>query len=185
MPDDDNNGEKPAKKPKPGLKTGSGDIDRFLQELEKLRKRGSTGAEPSRAAKPPRVVPKSKAVPVVPVVKPVRKPMVTPPSQAATRVESLPLATIIMPAGPKGPTGPAASPIFRQGQTADAPVASFSGLGVSAGAMPGVRTEFGANLITLLSQRNNVPLAFALMEILGPPLSKKHAQPQPPPPESS
>lgn len=140
-----------------GVRTGSSDMDRFLQEIEKLRKRNAgDGDEPRKSARGTR----PKAVPTVaPVKRPKRSdaPPAVPPSR---RVERLPAATVL----PSPPAfEPEPSPITRSApQPTDAPA-------VSRTPRPEPKTAFGKDLLALLANKQSLPVAVVLQEILGPP----------------
>jgi hypothetical protein len=152
----------------PGVKTGTSDMDRFLQEIEKLRKRAAEGGEEPKkpVAKPtknPRTVPT-----VSPPSKSKRKEL--PPTVAPSRrIEQLPTATVVPPPVPPPQHFPAdlgASIASTAPQLTDRPM-------VSRAAVPAATTAFGKNLFGMLSNKQSLPMAVVLQEILGPPKSKQ------------
>lgn len=149
-------------RPKPGKPAGT-DIDRFLEEIDKLRKRSAgepatakptvakpvvarpmkTGPAPTiEPTKRKRAVAESAAVPTVPVVAPRRadpvstSPVVTRPAQ---------LAALAQPGRPS----------------------------VTAPSRLTPKTEFAAQLSGLLQGKNALQLAVVLQEVLGPPKCRR------------
>lgn len=131
-------------------RSGSGDIDRFLEEIDKLRKKPA-GDATGPAAPPP--VARKVATPIadVPTVEP-RRPRVADPIRPASRLDDLPVAPIVTP--PSKPL-PIAKPTAAPGRA------------------PMVQTEFGKQLMALLATKQAVPMAVVLHEILGPPKSRQ------------
>lgn len=157
----------------------SSDIDRFLEEIDKLRRKSAAGgAAPSPAA--PVVAPVARrpnrpvAPPAVPTVEPARKPRVAgDPTFAAP---TAPVARSV-------PTShPLAAPLPR---LEDLPVAPVVGLSAAfapsvvtrpkmlADPRPVAKTQFAAQLAALLASKNAVPMAVVLHEVLGPPKSRR------------
>lgn len=150
-----------------GVKTGTSDMDRFLQEIEKLRKRAADGGdEPKKpVAKPtknPRTIPT-----VAPANKSKRKE--TPTVAPSRRIEQLPTATVVPPPVPPQQQFPAdlgASIASTAPQLSDRPT-------VSRAAVPVATSAFGKSLFGMLSNKQSLPMAVVLQEILGPPKSKQ------------
>jgi hypothetical protein len=125
-------------------RSGSGDIDRFLEEIDKLRRRG--GVEPP-VARP--------AVPA-PVPPPVRtrvidRPPITPQARPVptSRLEDLPVAPMVT-----------STPVVARR--------------AAPGRVPPVpRSEFARGLFALLKSPNALPTAVVLQEVLGPPRSRQ------------
>jgi hypothetical protein len=128
-------------------RAGGNDIDRFLEEIDKLRKKPASEAT-GPAAPPPVARKVAKPVADVPTVEP-RRPRTAEPPRSATRVEDLPVAPVVTPASKA--SLPFARPVVTPARD------------------PAVQTEFGKQLMGLLGKRQAVPLAVALHEILGPP----------------
>jgi hypothetical protein len=144
-----------------GVRSSTGDIDRFLQEIDRLRKRPADTAEPG-----PRAKTRSTASPArstVPVVEPVRARRVE--QTPAPRIEQLPVASVAptavrrLPAAAQ-PPAPAGTTIAALGQ-----VATSTGRG-------GPRTPFARNLVALLTSPQSMPMAVVLHEVLGQPKCK-------------
>ncbi len=129
------------------------DIDRFLEEIDKLRKKPA-GDATGPAAPPP--VARKVATPVsdVPTVEPRRRPSDTARSSGQGRIEDLPVAPVVQPAS-KSKSPPLAKP---------APAPSRA---------PVVQTEFGKQLMGLLAKKQSVPMAVVLHEVLGPPRCRR------------
>ncbi len=146
------------------------DIDRFLEEIDKLRRRSAGGkAEPpavapvaKRATRPPADVPTversrrprladepDRSFPAPSVVG--DRPPPTSRPAPPVRVEDLPVAPVIGPAAP-----PVARPVTAPPRPAAAP-----------------KTEFGKQLAALLGSKTGVPMAVVLQEVLGPPKCKR------------
>jgi hypothetical protein len=149
----------------------SGDIDRFLEEIDKLRRKSAAGGK----AEPPSAAPVAKRAtrPTadVPTVERTRKPRLAdepdrsfpapsavgdrpPPTSRPTpppRLEDLPVAPVI---------GPAVPPLARAAVTAPPRPATS-------------KTEFGKQLAALLGSKTGVPMAVVLQEVLGPPKCKR------------
>ncbi|HET6575746.1 MAG TPA: hypothetical protein VFG68_19250 [Fimbriiglobus sp.] len=156
------------------------DIDRFLEEIDKLRRKSAAGG----GAPPPVVAPpvsrRANNRPVapseVPTVEPVRKP---------SRVAGDP--TFAAPAAPVARSVPtshrAVAPLPRLEDLPVAPVVvGLSGVfspsvvtrpRMLADPRPVAKTEFAAQLAALLTSKNAVPMAVVLQEILGPPKCKR------------
>jgi hypothetical protein len=134
-------------------RAGASDIDRFLEEIDKLRRKSASGER----ERPP-TVPVARRAPrptpaEVPTVAP-RKPRL---SEEATR-------TFEVTAAP-----PRAVPLPR---VEELPVATARPIGTPA-PQPRAKTEFATQLGTLLGSQQALPLAVVLQEVLGPPKSKR------------
>ncbi len=153
-----------------GVKTGSSDMDRFLQEIEKLRKRTADGGdEPKKSNRNNRG---AKAVPMVaPVKRPKRSDM---PTIAPTpRVDRLPPATVLLP--PPLPTMDSSPITDSAPQPSDAPA-------VTRKSRPVGTSPFGKSLLAMLGDKQTLPVVFVLQEIFGPPKCKQNKGFVPPPP---
>jgi hypothetical protein len=144
-----------------GTKAGSGDIDRFLQELDKLRKKqADAGGSPARSAPVPVVKPKAKPRPAV--VTPKRSKLdLPPPVVAPRRSDDLPVAAVVPPALPSVAPPQPLPPAMTGTATVSRPPRSQP------------VTPFGRNLAALLSGPQGLQLAIALQEVLGPPKCKR------------
>ena len=151
------------------------DMDRFLAEIDRLRKKNAgepepTAAKPVPEAKPAKARPVSNkpsrpdrakpARPMAEVVEPPKRkrvdtsPMETSPPKS--NPASLPVATVVGGMAPK----------------AGAPMAArMSKLAALPGSKPNSRLD--TSLATLLASRNGLALAVVLQEVLGPPKCKK------------
>lgn len=147
-----------------GVKTGASDMDRFLQEIEKLRKRAADGGEePKKPASRP-----AKTTRGVPTVAPAKKSKRDVPTiPVSRRIEDLPSATVVPPPPPTSfpvevPTPPPPVPAL----SLDRPM-------VSKTSRPAMATPFGKNLFTMLGNKQSIPTIIVLQEIFGPPKSRR------------
>lgn len=151
-----------------GSSNPSSDMDRFLQEIEKLRKRSAEGGDEPR--KQPKPVKTNKTVPTVAPVKRPRRQESIPKVAPSKRIEELPTATVLpVPSQPSQPAFPTAAPSpITDGmqQSGDAP-------SVSRAPKPVGSTPFGKNLLAMLGNKQSLPLAFVMQEVLGPPKCKQ------------
>jgi hypothetical protein len=154
-----------------GVRTGTSEMDRFLQEIEKLRKRTNEGgdaqkpaAKPARAASVPTVAPKkSQRSDSIPTVAPKRgidrlpaaKVLSQPPLTRTSSTEPTQPSQPTLPTQPTMPSAPP-SPILAGQKAAPKPT-----------------TPFGENLRTLLGSPGNIATAMVMNEIFGPPKSKQ------------
>lgn len=156
-----------------GVKTGTSDMDRFLQEIEKLRKRAAEGGEELK--KP--VVKPARNPRAVPTVTPIRKSKRDAPTvKPSRRIEELPTATVVSPPAPpmsfpvEQPTPPPPVP------TSLPPLPNLANLDrpmVTKAPRPAASTPFGKNLFALLGNKQNLPMAIVLQEVFGPPKSQQ------------
>jgi hypothetical protein len=138
------------------------DMDRFLAEIDRLRKKN---------ADQPTAAPAKKAVPVAPVVQPVKQSerprarvvaelaeppktdlgftQPTPAPTTGPKPGDLPIAMVVTP--PSG-TGAPATKVTR----------------IASRPRPAAKTPFAKNLTTLLGSGNGLAMAIVLQEILGP-----------------
>jgi hypothetical protein len=146
------------------------DMDRFLAEIDRLRKK-NTDASPPPANKP---------LPVAPVVQPAKKPQKAERPRARVVAELAETArpdTGFTPSAPAATTGP---------KPGDLPVATVvappSGTGAPATKVtkifagrprPNAKTPFAKSLTGLLNSSQGLAMAIVLQEILGPPKCKK------------
>jgi hypothetical protein len=135
---------------------GQGEIDRFLQEIDKLRQKADSPGKPA----PVKAVPVAKAVPKT-APRPEPSPFVpstVTPSRSGP-ITGVPVAKVVAPASAApsrstpagGPSAPKVSPQL--------------------GAAPA--TRFGKDLAALLANKQSVPMAVVLQEILGPPKCRR------------
>lgn len=145
------------------------DMDRFLAEIDRLRKK-NTDSPPPQANKPP---------PIAPVVQPAKQPQKTERPRARVVAE---LAEPVRPdtgfaqSFPAATTGP---------QPGDLPIATVvagsSGTGAPATKVtrianrprPIAKTPFAKTLTGLMNSGQGLAMAIVLQEILGPPKSQK------------
>lgn len=165
------------------VRPASSDMDRFLAEIDRLRRKAAASPPPSQS---------SSAAPVAPVVQPVKPPpsekprarvvaeLAEPPTPPSTSAPSFGTS-------PQAPTRTA--PVA--GQIEELPVATVLKTTSSTGApatkvtlfqkrpRPAAKTNFGKNLTALLASGQGVAMAVVLQEILGPPKAKKNANAEP------
>ncbi len=159
-----------------GPKAAAGDLNRFMEEIDKLRQRGAPGA-----AVPPPARPMAKQP--IPVVAAKRKPRVDAPipkfettaapinSRSMNPADDLPLAAVVSPTFAPPPIKPTAT-------TGGAPVVTaavraISGVQKYKERNTGATTPFGRQLVALLGNAQSLPMAVVLQEILGPPKCKQ------------
>ena len=172
-----------------GPRAGAQDVNRFMEEIDKLRQRGPGGAPP---APKPQAKPILKAVPVVAAKKKVRlgdAPLSTFETTAApiqsrsiNPSDDLPVATVVPPTFAPPTVKPIGS---RSG--ASVVTAAVKPIGGATkykerGGIP--TTPFGRQLVALLGSAQSLPMAVVLQEILGPPKCQQNlgAQAHKPPP---
>lgn len=158
------------------VKPAASDMDRFLAEIDRLRRKAALNPDPPPAAP-------GSSPPVAPVVQPIKPPAEKP----RTRV----VAELVDAAGASGfsaaPQAPArVAPVAAQIE--ELPVAQVLRTSSSTGApatkvtrftnrpRPASKTNFGKNLTALLGSGQGVAMAVVLQEILGPPKSKKRSR---------
>jgi hypothetical protein len=165
------------------VKPATSDMDRFLAEIDKLRRKAALAAPPPAAGS---------SAPVAPVVQPIKPPADKPKRAVAEYADAPPAAAAPppLPSGFSSPHGPArAAP--EAAQVEQLPVAPVvrtpSATGAAATkvtklptrARPASKTNFGKNLTALLASGQGVALAVVMQEILGPPKAKKNAKAEP------
>lgn len=150
------------------VKTGSSDMDRFLQEIEKLRKRAAEGGDDPNPKKANAKT--AKANRAVPVVAPAKrsKRIDVPTIQPSRRIEQLPTATVV----PPPPPPPESFPVDQGATIAQSAPQPTDRPTVSKAPVPVQTTAFGKNLVGMLSNKQALPMAIVLQEILGPPKCK-------------
>ena len=166
--DDDDGSRKPGKKAKPSIKTGSGDIDRFLQELDKLRRK----ANESGGMNPPIVKPVgSKMKKSIPVVSPVRKakPLAQKLPSVAQKVNRLPSALVLPTDAPQPKLAQLSQPMLPP-----MPGSLVGSNAISRSTQPKPKGPFGEALLALISTPGSLPAAVVLQEIFGPPKCKQN-----------
>jgi len=169
------------------------DMDRFLAEIDRLRKKNAENAEPTAAAPkaaPPPLKPVAKSKPQTSRSRPEKsKPRAVAEvvDSPRRRVDSSPMAAPPLPVAPGmlSPGGhvspdalPVASVVGSGVASTGAPSATrVTKLGnlAALAALPGskVRSQLGSNLSTLLGSGHGVAMAVILQEVLGPPKCKK------------
>ena len=151
-----------------GPKAAAGDLNRFMEEIDKLRQRGAPGAPvPRPVAKP------------IPVVAAKRKPRVDAPipkfettaapihSRSINPSDDLPIAAVVSPTFAPPPIKPTGS---KDGApVVTAAVRAISGVQKYKERNTGATTPFGRQLVALLGNAQSLPMAVVLQEILGPP----------------
>jgi hypothetical protein len=137
-----------------GTGRGTGEIDRFLQEIDKLRQKAD---QPVKVA-PVRAVPVAKAKPRVEPA-----PFVTtaPVAPVRTITTDVPVARVVAPA-------PAAAPALRP-----TPILGSTAPKVTVRQQAAPTSPFGKDLAALLGSNKSVALAVVLQEVLGPPKCKR------------
>lgn len=149
------------------VRQGNSDMDRFLAEIDRLRKK-STDAPPPQ---------QKQQAPVVPVVQPVRQPdrprprvvaelAEAPPTRDGGFVQSFPA----MPSDQKPMEVQALAPLAPQAGTG-APATRVTR--IESRARPVAKTPFAKNLTGLLASSQGLAMAIVLQEVLGPPKIKK------------
>jgi hypothetical protein len=149
------------------VKQSGSDMDRFLAEIDRLRKKTAEAPPPSQSQ-----------TPVAPVVQPEKRPE-RPRPRVVAELAELPREDRGFAALPQAPTGPKAGDLpmatatasTTPGSTSGAPTTRVTRLAVRA--RPVAKTPFAKNLTTLLNSGHGLALAIVLQEILGKPKSKK------------
>jgi hypothetical protein len=154
------------------VRQSSSDMDRFLAEIDRLRRKNADAPQPQRG----------ETVPVAPVVQPSKQPerprarVVAELAEAQARPTDTGFGPPIVPTAPAATTGPKAGDL----PTATV-VTSPSGTGAPASKVTRLmlrpriapKTPFAKNLTTLLGSGQGLALAVVLSEVLGPPKSRK------------
>jgi hypothetical protein len=161
------------------VRQSTSDMDRFLAEIDRLRKKNAEVHSPPRGEAPPPIVQPAKPIerPRARVVAELAEPPVSRPADPGFVPPPLPpLSPPPLPSVPAAPTGPKAG---------DLPMATVvqppGGTGAPATKVtrlmlrprPAPKTPFAKNLTTLLGTGQGLALAVVLSEILGQPRSKK------------
>ena len=147
----------------------SSDMDRFLAEIDRLRKKAAEAPPP-----PPN------QAPAAPVVQPEKRPdrQDRPRPRVVAEVAELPKQDL----GFAAPPVPTVAPVQKPGElpvaTVLAPPSTTGGPATrvtrfAGRARPVAKTPFAKNLTSLLATSQGLALAIVLQEILGPPRSKK------------
>src|SRR5947209_5239148 len=151
--------EEPVRPKRPGVgpregRNAVGDIDRFLQEIDRLRQK--TAEERGAAVPPPvvRPVPRARPVPTAVATRP------RPTSRPPLVVEPLPVVPSLSSAAP------IIRPAGRPGDTARTLVPSMAGRMAESYAIDLPRVN---EALKLLRSRQSAATALVLREILGPP----------------
>lgn len=142
-------------------RTGSSDIDRFLEEIDKLRRKSASG---ERERERPPTVPVARRVPrPTPVEVPTVSPRKMRPSEETARAFEV-TAAVALPSRQ--------SPLLRLEDLPTAPLGATRPIGSPLPQTSG-RTEFATQLVSLLQSHQALPLAVVLQEILGPPKGRR------------
>jgi hypothetical protein len=181
---------RPLARPNPGAGAGgvgggggvvrqnTTDMDRFLAEIDRLRRKNADAPPPTRGESAP-------VAPVVQPVKPVEKPrarvvaeLAEPPANRPhdSGFVPPPLPQHSLPPLPPAPTGPKAgdlpmATVVAQPGGTGAPATKVTRLMLRP--RPAAKTPFAKNLTTLLGTGQGLALAIVLSEVLGTPRSKK------------
>jgi hypothetical protein len=177
----DERAERPSR-PAPSTSAHSGgavrpansDMDRFLAEIDRLRRKQASAPEPA---------PSGSSAPVAPVVQPVR-PAATekPRTRVVAELADAPAASGFT-AAPQAPfrTTPVAAQVeelpvatVQPRPTASTGAPATRVTKISSRPRPAAKTNFGKNLTALLGSGQGVAMAVVLQEILGPPKSKRN-----------
>jgi hypothetical protein len=151
-------------------------MDRFLAEIDRLRRKAATAPPANQPGCAP---------PAAPVVQPVKPPASDKPRPrvVAELAEAPPSSAPSFGTSPQAPTRTA--PVA--GQIEQLPVATVVTAGSATGApatkvtkftkrpRPASKTNFGQNLTALLATGQGVAMAVVLQEILGPPKCKQNS----------
>ncbi len=159
-------------------------MDRFLAEIDRLRRKQPADPAPAQPGS---------AAPVAPVVQPIKPPAERDRPRArvvaelaetnAAATSAAANAAAGFSTAPQAPTRSApvagqieelpTAQVLRPSSSTGAPatkVTKFTGR-----ARPAAKTNFGKNLTSLLNSGQGVAMAVVLQEILGPPKAKKNA----------
>ncbi|MBP3960762.1 hypothetical protein J8F10_36540 [Gemmata sp. G18] len=159
------------------VRAANSDMDRFLAEIDRLRRKAGTSPSPPQPGS---------SAPVAPVVQPIKPPTERPRSRVVADLADTAAASSAAAGFSTSPQAPTRSaPIA--GQIEELPVAQVLRPSSSTGApatkvtrffnrpRPTAKTNFGKNLTALLGSGQGVAMAVVLQEILGPPKAKKNA----------
>jgi hypothetical protein len=165
-----------------GVRPGNTEMDRFLAEIDRLRRKAAVNPDPPPAQP-------GSAAPVAPVVQPIKPPASERPRPRviAELAEQPAPPAVTLPNAPSFGTSPQAparsAPVAAQVE--ELPVAAVLRTTSSTGApatkvtriasrpRPAAKTNLGKNLTALLGSGQGVAMAVVLQEILGPPKSKQ------------
>ncbi len=166
-----------------GVRPASSEMDRFLAEIDRLRRKATAPEPPAQPGS---------SAPVAPVVQPIKPAADRPRPRVVAELADQPPAPADRGSPSGGPsfgTSPQApsraAPVAAQIE--ELPVASVLRTTSTTGApatkvtlfskrpRPAARTNFGKNLTALLASGQGVAMAVVLQEILGPPKAKKNA----------
>jgi hypothetical protein len=176
-------GDRPARPPRAeatggAVRQSNSDMDRFLAEIDRLRRKAATTADQPQS---------SSATPVAPVVQPSKPTAADKPRPRVVAELAEPPAPAFGTSAPSFGTSPQApvraAPVAAQVETL--PVATVLQASSATGApatkvtkfaprpRPAAKTNLGKNLTALLGSGQGVAMAIVLQEILGPPKSKR------------
>jgi hypothetical protein len=157
------------------VRQSSSDMDRFLAEIDRLRKKNAE-APPPQPGQP---------APVAPVVQPAKQPdkprprvvaeLAEPPRQdpGFTAPPPLPTAPPPLPTGPKAGDLPVAAVVTPPSSAGTGAPAATRVTKLATRPRPAAKTPFAKNLTTILNSGQGLALAVVLQEVLGPPRSKR------------
>jgi hypothetical protein len=156
------------------VRQANSDMDRFLAEIDRLRKKSAEAPPPTPQAAPPAAVP---------VVQPAKQPERPRTRVVAELAEPTLRPVPVAPVGPEFAPPQAAPPTPVGPLPGDAPkvVAPPSGTGAPATRVtriagrprPVAKTPFAKSLTALLASGQGPAMAIVLREVLGPPKSRK------------
>ena len=172
------------------VKQSDRDMDRFLAEIDRLRKRNAEAADQPKEQQEKKPAP-AKAAPVAPAAKPARKPPAAKPRIVAELADTQPERAsgqrgadaqgFVLP--PSAPVSPITS--GSSSRPEDLPVATVVSPNASTGApatrvtvipqrnRPAPKTPLARSLTGLLNSGQGVAMAVILQEVLGPPKCQK------------
>lgn len=150
-----------------GVRQANSDMDRFLAEIDRLRKKSSDAPQQQQ-----------NQAPVVPVVQPVRQPdrprprvvaeLAEPPKTDTGFAQSFPATSSSLPPRPEAP-GAVAVVVPPSGT--GAPATRVTRLATRP--RPVAKTPFAKSITGLLNSGQGLAMAIVLQEVLGPPKTKK------------
>ena len=130
---------------RPAVQAGAGDIDRFLEEINKLRQKQPAAEPAGRKPRKAEPVRQAKPAPAARRAEPVAPPVAVPVS----RLADLPVAPVV--ARPVPAAGASRPPVMKPAQEAAPP------------------TAFARQFAGLLTDPKSLPMMVLLQEVLGPP----------------
>ncbi|VTU02364.1 unnamed protein product [Gemmataceae bacterium] len=166
----------PANRGAAGARQANSDMDRFLAEIDRLRKKSGDAPQPQQ---------NQNQAPVVPVVQPVKAPERSRSRVTAELAEAPPPRadggfTQYFPAAAPAATARPAELAMLQTATVVAPASSTGAPATRVTRLatrprPAAKTPLAKNLTALLNSGQGLAMAIVLQEVLGPPKSKKNS----------